>query len=117
MEVTGGGTVLTHRTKGAAAALGGPVMRSGQHSLAFLIAAARGDEGFGIGLGLVDADAPFSPRAGGPAWVFSPYTGQLHATRDVYVEGEPCRALMAGHLRGRAVGAIVELHIDMDAKT
>ena len=116
LEISGDGTVVTHDGKRAAVAFGAPVTQ-GVHTWTFTIAAAKGDNGFGMVLGVADADAPFNDKRGGSGWGFSPYWGKLQATDDVYCEGEQCKTLMAGTLRGRATGATVEVTVDMGSRS
>ena len=106
---------------------------TGRHVISLTIMASERNAGF-MYLGLLGADDqhlkdwpqrrrkdsqqhwPFSaaPTVG---WAFCPLNGHLHTTESPSRWGSRGRKLMAGDLSGQAVGAVVELHVDMDART
>ena len=70
-------------TQGAGAVLGLPLMSTGEHRFVFVIRHSRGNDGFGMRLGIADAD-PSATEAAPSAehyWGFCPYDGRLHAAR------------------------------------
>ena len=76
-------STATHMTQGAGAVLGLPLMSTGEHRFVFVIRHSRGNDGFGMRLGIADAD-PSATEAAPSAehyWGFCPYDGRLHAAR------------------------------------
>ena len=114
---------------GAAAAL---TLSEGRHVISITIDACERNSGF-MYIGLLAADDrlsgwPLATRQrhwrdifSGPAptvgWAFCPLNGHLHTTDNPDGWGPRGRKLMPGDLSGKAAGAVVALHVDMDLRT
>ena len=129
------GAQIRHSREGPDGAASALFMASGHHVVTLTVDASERNAGF-LYLGVVAADGrtgdwpsphyrqqqqnrPSSSAAPPPpvAWGFCPLNGHLHATDHPSGWGVRRRKLMAGDLSGRAVGAVVRMHVDMDNRT
>ena len=110
------------------ACVGVMAFTEGVHHIVYTIDASSNGSGFGIILGVCDADAnqPFpagklTDRAGGPAWGMIANSGQACKTVDCYQRGLVGASLLpdeaAGGLKRHAKGAVVEVVVDMERRT
>ena len=114
----------THQCHGTGAIFGAPMLAAGVHTFVYEIHHSASGEGYGIKLGIADADPsppPSEHRNAGHVkpqrvWAFAPYDGCVHTSSRVGDAWDVIKPITRKHLRGQTKGARVELRIDMRSK-
>ena len=114
------GDVARNASKGygTVAFSGKDVVRSGQHVATFKIVASKGNDGFHINIGVVDASVAMKAGDCGRvvAWAFNSFLGKLCTFTDPVGEGRQYGKELSPGLHGKANGATVTVTVDMDAR-
>ena len=110
----------THQCHGTGAIVGAPLLAAGSHTFVYEIHHSASGDGYGMHLGITDADPSPPTRALGEkqqrVWAFAPYDGCVHAASRVGDAWEVIRPITRRSLRSQVVGVRVEVRVDMSRK-
>lgn len=116
LSVSDDRSTVTHRGRGGVgAAIGKPIIRSGDLSFAVTIVnGGPNNDGGGMFIGVTDADVQFDSGCsqGGQSLGIHPYHGKLVTSPDCIAHG-PLGKQLSDHLRGKATGCVIRICVDM----